>query len=791
VDAGSIPAKSILEEHCMAGPGYSSGWYDYRTEEICLSAWRDEARTVERVPFRWYFYVLTDDLKRVYSREFEGMIDGVEPDGRSHGRYSRVYMDHAWGDRRRVVKWLQDKRVMSYEADMRPLNRYLTDEPVKFDSSPRLLWYDFETDARAGFGSLGEHRILLVTYRRWNWDAGRPSARSEYLVQREGYSERDLLMDFFDVVGQHDVLIAWNGDFYDEQVLRKRCRNLGIRVPWQMINFLDHMQVYKRMYGRDEKGEGVKVSFALGKVAQRVLGMTKLDTLVGKGWNPAEQVVWLHKHDRDALIEYGLRDTDLMVDLEAKDRYIDAVRVQSHLCNRFLSSWSLRSGYLGDAFVTRYGTEHGRHFNTKMHSFNTDDEKLVKKLEKITGARVIEPKSVGLHEGVQLTDFASLYPSIMRSFNISPETKIGEDGKFEEGLSCAAANGAVFTTEVKGVFPAIVAEAVQRRAPYKAEVERLKKAGKHGTEEWLHAKHLSDGYKTLSNTLYGILAAMFLRYYDKVCGEAVTLTGQAVLGMLEAKAAREGYLVLAGDTDSTFLQCGDEELERFNAEFADEVDEWVASRGGKPGFIRLDAEKVYERLLFVAKKDGQPAKKRYAGRVRGERTLDIKGLEVVRSDGCRLERELQKRVLEYVLFVDEPDPRAAGRIVERCRDNLFTGAVGVEWITITQSVNKELDEYKAENVHVRIARWLLNTGREVYTGMKVPYVLTGKEDGRQQAVHAGQFDGNYDPYLYWKKIYPPTRRVLEAAFPAEDWAAFEKARPRRRRGKGKKGKRWK
>jgi DNA polymerase elongation subunit (family B) len=111
------------------------------------------------------------------------------------------------------------------------------------------------------------------------------------------------------------------------------------------------------------------------------------------------------------------------------------------------------------------------------------------------------------------------------------------------------------------------------------------------------------------------------------------------------------------------------------------------------------------------------------------------------------------------------------------REFLFDGKAVADELVLSQSIQKPLDEYKIEGIHVRIAKERLEAGHEVYQGMKIPYVVTGREGGKKsgklQGVHVDDFDGEYDAHVYWRdKVYPPVMRVLEAAFPGHGWKAL-------------------
>jgi DNA polymerase elongation subunit (family B) len=242
-----------------------------------------------------------------------------------------------------------------------------------------------------------------------------------------------------------------------------------------------------------------------------------------------------------------------------------------------------------------------------------------------------------------------------------------------------------------------------------------------------------------------------------------------------ATAEEAGIQPLAADTDSGFLRCSEEDGQEFAEHMVPVADKWVEGRGGEPGLIRLELEKVYDRIFWTAKK-------RYVGKLRGSGKLDVKGLEYVRTDGCAYMRRFQKAVIDYIMDTEVPTSEGARETVLFYRENLFEMVVDKEELVLTQSVGKPLDEYKVEPVHVRIARKMLEDGREVFEGMKVPYVIVGKEQGtgkgkRLSAVHVDDFDGAYDPVVYWRqKVYPPIRSILEAVWPGEDWKGLLKRR---------------
>ncbi|RKZ03494.1 hypothetical protein DRQ25_17735, partial [Candidatus Fermentibacteria bacterium] len=409
--------------------GYSSGWYDYRTSEICLSSWDKEERIIKRVPFDWYFFI----EKNSYKGNLESIVDGVREDG----KYLRLFTQPNWKNRIEVFEQIRSLGLKPLEADVAPINRFLTDNQVTFSDSLRILYYDFETDARLGWGKIKRHKLLSAAFREWDYKNNRSKDKTDFLASEGGkYGEHDLLGNFLEVIGKHDVIIAWNGDAYDEIVLKSRCDIFGYKPVWQVVNFLDQMNVFKKFYTKDAKGSGVRVSYSLDNISKTLLGEGKekdvFEEVPGNG--KAEQIVWLFENDLSKLKKYNLVDVDRQVQLEAKEKFIDALKVQSHICNRFLSSFSTMTGYLNDAFILKYASKNENRMSTKMYRFTKKDESKRKKQDKFEGAYVME-SVLGLHKDICTIDFSGLYPSLMLSFNISPETLVDESYKGDVAIA--------------------------------------------------------------------------------------------------------------------------------------------------------------------------------------------------------------------------------------------------------------------------------------------------------------------------------------------------------------------
>jgi DNA polymerase I len=133
--------------------------------------------------------------------------------------------------------------------------------------------------------------------------------------------------------------------------------------------------------------------------------------------------------------------------------------------------------------------------------------------------------------------------------------------------------------------------------------------------------------------------------------------------------------------------------------------------------MEIRPDKDYKRVLFTE------AKKRYAG-ILTDNTLDIVGMEVVRSDWSEIARKVQEKVIELVLR--DGSPSNAKEYALNAIDELRRGETAVPDLIIWKSLTKPIEEYKVKAPHVQVAKEYLKLGRELMPGDKIGYVITKK-----------------------------------------------------------------
>jgi DNA polymerase elongation subunit (family B) len=327
--------------------------------------------------------------------------------------------------------------------------------------------------------------------------------------------------------------------------------------------------------------------------------------------------------------------------------------------------------------------------------------------EKFIGAYVKAP-IVGKYDWIYDLDLTSLYPSIIMTTNISPETKVGKitnwDAQkymkgeidtyfigdksitkenlkklFDESKYTVASNGVLYTSTKVGCIPAILDLWFDQRVEFR---KLEKKYGEEGDKEkYAFYKKRQLVQKILLNSLYGVLGLPAFRFYDVDNAEAVTLTGQTVIKST-AEMANIKYNKELGtsgkdfniyiDTDSVFFSAVpilDHRYPDWKNEDPKDIAMKVDAIAGETqdylnNFYNILAERVFNvpadkhrfqiKKEFVSRSGIWIAKKRYAQWIIAENgipcdRLDVKGLDVVRSSYPAQFRNFMSGVLIDIL----------------------------------------------------------------------------------------------------------------------------------------------
>lgn len=672
--------------------------------------------------------------------------------------YQNVYHDnrsqllHLWDDKTGYQKINYKKKVYVPDEDGefqtidgRPLKKVLQSEndsdefyggdvPAEVallidrygldTTSPKhnTIIFDIETETNYKLPDImnPENRITGISYYSYKTEKYNVFILADDFIEstKDNYvinvfeEEAEMLETFVKALREEEctILTGWNIDGFDIPYLIRRMekickKSVDLLSPIKKVMFdnyqkkfviagvtvLDYMLLYKKF------NYGEETNFRLETIAQKELGRGKVEyegTLND-----------LYENDKEKFIEYNVTDVELIQAIDKKRKLIDlavsiCVRGKIQTEDIFSSSKYIDGAILSFLLDKKIVAPNRKPAGKSKKS--TEEEAGAE--PDFEGAYVKETVT-GLYKNVFDLDLVSLYPSIIMSLNISPETKIAKvvsenwdyelfAVKIEEeytihlykgkktierkisksdlqeiihsnGYSISA-NGVIYKNISEyGIIPTILKKWFDERVEYK---NLMKKYGKENDKEkYEYYEKLQNVQKVLLNTVYGVLGLASFRFYDLDNAEAVTISGQKIIRHSEYKL-NEYYnnllktnkdYVIAIDTDSLFcslepilenptmeeiLDC----VTKVQTYINDSYDDFVKKYFNLDKHLfKIKQELICSAGLFVAKK-------RYALNVVNKegvtvQKLLIKGLDVIRSSFPAGYKNILKRIIIDIL----------------------------------------------------------------------------------------------------------------------------------------------
>ncbi|SFC29923.1 DNA polymerase II [Pseudoalteromonas denitrificans] len=449
-----------------------------------------------------------------------------------------------------------------------------------------------------------------------------------------------------------DVIIGWNVIDFDFSLLYKRAEQLDISlklgrtatkvqfkqsivgkllVPGRII--LDGIDLMKNATYQF-------MSFSLAHVSSEILGKSKLIETDDR----LAEIERQFKEDKISLAKYNLQDCKLVWDIFVKEKLLDFAIVRTQLTGLDME----RMGGSVAAFVNLYlPLLHRSGYvapNLGDSPVNFDSP----------GGYVMN-STPGFYKNVIVLDFKSLYPSIIRTFLIDPMGLIeGLKEELQDPESVVDGFHDARFSRYKHHLPKLIAQLWRARD----------QAKKHDD------KMLSQAIKIIMNSFYGVLGSTGCRFYDPRLSSSITLRGHEIMQQTKLWIEKQGYEVIYGDTDSTFIKLDDElTQEQCNAiggQLATEVNLNWKSKLKNEYALKSDLEIEFETLyspffMPTIRGDLKGSKKRYVGQIikKGlssdldEKKLVFKGMETVRSDWTLLARNFQMTLYRKIFDGEE------------------------------------------------------------------------------------------------------------------------------------------
>lgn len=729
--------------------------------------------------------------------------------------------------------WFAQQGVKTYEGDVSPLRRWMVDQKVVIQR-PRRVYLDIETCGRVPFAQKEESRILCWTL-CVEQDVHRGRVVAQGVLQRDDdAAEAVLLREFWAALGDYDQVLAWNGDEFDFPVIFARTQRARLQVDARRWLWLDHLVLFRRMNVAGAESGEEKQSMSLEAVSQAVLREGKSEGVTYDKLFP-----WWAAGGRlrQQVLDYNARDAELMTRIEQKTGYVELQHTLCEVCGVFNDSQGIQPMPQVESFMFRLGKEQGVHFVTREREMVTDEAAF-------RGAFVMDPTVTGIAKDVHVADFSSMYPSVILSFNMSPDTLKGDDDDEDdwltalakqgpsylrpakstapvgpdpipEGYARAPLTGALFEQGKRGILPMALEQLLSMRKHWSAAQAALPP----GTPEWVEAGRRSTAYKIAANSFYGVVGARVSRLYEHAVAESVSQGGVWLIRetIKAAQAVPWSLRVVYGDTDSIFVVgCTRERFEEFvawcNAELYPRI---LREQGCTRNTVKIAYEKAFDRIVFVSAKRYAGRYAHYKGKAATEESKpEIKGLEYKRGDASRLARRFQAEVVDMLMGggvevpagLGEPgrkdarveacveDPQRYRELVEAYQRRILGGTLELADVVLSKRLSRPLATYAtkqkkdgtegAQPPHIRVAKVLASRGLPVTPGTRIEYVVTDGLAKPATVIPAADWAGECDRCELWEAlVWPPTERLLAAAFPGEPWGSYGRVRAKGPRGR--------
>ena len=367
--------------------------------------------------------------------------------------------------------------------------------------------------------------------------------------------------------------------------------------------------------------------------------------------------------------------------------------------------------------------------------------KTMRQLHEADRGGVTFAPDVGIHEDVHELDFSSLYPNIICTNNISPETIRCDchDRADVPGLGYSICDD-------PGYLPDVLRPIIDDRDDIKREIAATDDPAAQATLEaqssalkWILVSCF--GYQGFSNAKFGRIE----------CHEAINAYARETL--LDAKAHLEssGWRVVHGIVDSLWVTACEDDTQR-------PLDAVTAAVTDKTD-IRLEYESAYDWIAFVPLRTSDAgALTKYFGR-RQDGSYTYRGIECRQRSTAPFVADCQRRLVS--VFDETRDPDAVCAELARWVERLDAGDVDTQRLTRTTQTSKAREEYRQQTRTVAALERRDDEGIAHRPGQDVAYVVVDDErDGRERVRLPHESGDDYDSAFYRDRLLRATESVL-------------------------------
>lgn len=362
-------------------------------------------------------------------------------------------------------KWIEAANGLNIIECLRPeqeFAQYMWSDFVfndDFNKQPlRIHYFDIETEISAEFmlPSKANNRINMMTiydsltekFYTWsllhaeinfNEEPLKNYPKNKFVFFEFDNNERKMLEHFLSWYEKNypDVNFGWNTKAYDIPYLVRRIENVLGKKDASRLSPINkyYIKEVNHLNSRADAGAEIEVNIDGLFVADGLIlyrdkfqinkpdGGFSLDN-IGEVEECGNKIQYsgtlkdLYLNDYQKFYEYNVRDVDLAKRIEDKCKMIPLARtVTSFGLNSYQTIYSSISYLIGSVIA---------YAKTKLNSVMCSYLAEKKEISGFEGAFVFPTQAGVYKKGIGVIDFASLYPSIIQAFNISPETYCGK-----------------------------------------------------------------------------------------------------------------------------------------------------------------------------------------------------------------------------------------------------------------------------------------------------------------------------------------------------------------------------
>ncbi|MDX2507619.1 MAG: DNA polymerase II [Gammaproteobacteria bacterium] len=717
---------------------------------------------------------------------------------------------------------LQKFDIRHYEADIRPVERFLTERfltgpvtiltqdeivnplfnknesakenseqlilnpkikprkyPEKYQPRLQIMSLDIET----AYDSQELYSISLLC-EHWHITLMKGTMADKKITQNiECFeNEKTLMLRFIALVLEQDpdIIIGWNVINFDFQFLQKKADSLNISLAigraeslpvWRKVQ-TDQSHFFLLIPGRVVL-DGIDTlksatwnfpSFSLESVGRELLGRGKLlepARQLNSKKNYARKIHYKENNAKEIKRQF-YEDKQALAAYNLEDCQL----VWDIFEHTDLIAFAIERARLTGLEMDRTGGSVAAFDNLylpRLHrkGFVAPNITDRKEILSAPGGYVMNSRP-GLYDSVLVLDYKSLYPAIIRTFCVDPYARIRAE-ELDEKDCVPGFNGVSFARN-ETILPEIIQSLWQARDKAKEE----------------NNKTLSQAIKIIMNSFYGVLGTSGCRVHDARLTSSITLRGHELMKQTAILIEEEGYDVIYGDTDSVFVSLGGAKKENIANEIGQHLvnkinQHWhqvLAEKYQITSSLEMEYETHFTRFFMPTVRGSEKgSKKRYAGMLADEITDDrtigtdkriiFKGLETVRTDWTALAREVQQNVYQRI-FNDLPYEDYLSTVVQGLRQGDFDNK-----LVYRKRLRQKLSDYqKNRPPHAQAAmkaeayavKHNERTGRYQYGGW-IEYVMT---TCGPEPVEYNEQPLDYEHYID-KQIAPVVDAILMVA----------------------------